>query len=178
MATFVTRLERDHEALLETLRGRLDEAETRSRAIEARLSDLEQALRRPEGEAAGRPLEARVAALEEALREALAGATPASAGVRASRGDRRKGPGASAPPPPEGREPAPGSGERPPWQDATEAMRRREAEVLARAERGDAPRNIAAALGRGLGEVELVLRLAERAGRDGVGAAPDGRGGL
>jgi hypothetical protein len=44
-------------------------------------------------------------------------------------------------------------------------MLRRESEVLARAERGDAPREIATALGRGLGEVELVLRLAERAGR-------------
>lgn len=190
MATFVTRLERDHEALLEALRGRLDEAESRSRALEARLEALERAQGRPLAAADGDRLEARLQALEEGLRQAPAGA-PAPARVRraaarGSTGARARGgarpqarseasPPAGAPAPAGG---APAPAPAAPGQDAAQAMLRRESEVLTRADRGEAPRDIAAALGRALGEVELVLRLAERAGRGRVGAAADGRGGI
>jgi hypothetical protein len=195
MATFVTRLERDHEALLEALRERLDEAETRSQALESRVAALESRVGAAwQGDDA--TLRARLAALEAAwreLREATAGAeTSASAPAPApapSPGPARETTGmaaaertaaVAAPTPagaaalavatgagPAGASPA---GAAPPWHDAAQAMLQREAEVLQRAERGEAPRDIAAALGRGLGEVELVLRLAERAGVGMTGA--------
>ena len=186
MATFVTRLERDHEALLEALRERLDEAEARSQALESRVAALESRVgAASQGDDA--TLRARLAALEAAwreLREATARAEESASAPVPSPAPARETTGgaaaertaAAAAPTPAGAAAlavATGSspaGTAPPWHDAAQAMLQREAEVLQRAQRGEAPRDIAAALGRGLGEVELVLRLAERAGVGMTGA--------
>lgn len=166
MATFVTRMERDHEALLDTLRERLDEAETEQRRLEARVAELEARLtegpsssRRPRTVAVRRP---HVSEPRPALPPtAPAPAAPARATVPAA-----------APPVPAA--PAPGAG--PAWQDGARAILAREADVVERARQGQSAMEIAAALGRGVGEVQLVLRLAERANHAVGGTGRSGQG--
>jgi cell division septum initiation protein DivIVA len=159
MATFVTRMERDHEALLDTLRERLDEAETEQRRLEARVAELEARLterppssRRPRTVVVRRPHTP-----EERPAFPAAAKPPPAAAVPHP---------AAAPPAPAAAQGAPETAAAdggPPWQDSARAILVREAEVVDRARKGQSAMEIAAALGRGVGEVQLVLRLAERA---------------
>jgi hypothetical protein len=171
MATFVTRLEREHEALLEALRERLDGAEARSRRLEERVARLEERLAAVEGSGAdggpapareeGRPGEgdARAEAAPHPPEPAATSARPAASALAAA--PMAEG-GAGAEETPAVAAPA-AAAVRPPGQEAAEAILRREAEVLRRAAAGESALAIAAALGRSVGEVELVLHLARRA---------------
>ena len=156
MATFVTRMERDHEALLDTLRERLDEAETEQRRLEARVAELEARLtERPPSSPRPRTVVVR--------RPHAAQKAPSPPPPSPSRSSAAPLPPAPAPPAaqtsPQAAPGAAGTG----WQDGARAILAREAEVVDRSRQGQSAMEIAAALGRGVGEVQLVLRLAERA---------------
>ncbi|MCL6594654.1 MAG: hypothetical protein K6V73_00395 [Firmicutes bacterium] len=163
MATFVTRLEREHEALLEALRERLDGAEARSRRLEERVAQLEERLAAVEGRGTG----SAPAPTPEEEAEAVGAAPepppppapplPAAASAPTGAADLEAD---SAPAPAGGV--AAAAAVRPPGQEAAEAILRREAEVLRRAAAGESALAIANALGRSVGEVELVLHLARR----------------
>lgn len=160
MATFVTRMERDHEALLDTLRERLDEAESEHRRLEARVAHLEERLaehgratRRARSVAVRRPAPTPQAARAFPVVAPLPSGAPGA--VSAPERDAVEAAGASA----STAVPPGGAG----WQDSARAILTREAELLTLARQGRSAVEIAGALGRGVGEVQLVLRLAERA---------------